>query len=214
MRPHPVETGARIKTLHSAFAEASFFAYERFLSNQEHLQDNPEEFQDSSNGALIAGVETIVFSAMCFEAAIFDYAAWQLGDSYAKDHLEKLDVIAKWIIVPKLVCQAEIRKDRAPFARFKQLITARNHLVHHKSEPFKFGDIEQLNKLERENRKFVEDVHNAVRALVLMSFEMEVLIGPIHNPLPSYNSKVSLGLAPSPQMANVIAECKKVFKRT
>lgn len=211
MRPHPVETAARIKTFHSAFAKGSMAAYERFLTLLETPDDDLKDSPYSESDGLIAGVETIVFSAMCFEAAIYDYAAWQLGDSYAKGHLEKLDVVAKWVIVPRLVCQAEIRKDRAPFARFKQLIAARNLLVHHKSEPLKYGE-SQMEKLEREDKKFIEDVHNAVRALILMSFEMDYLLGPMYNPLPSYGKDLYRALPLSPRITAVVAECSEVFR--
>ena len=211
---HPVETAARVKTLHFTFGHACMSAYENFLALLEtpYESDDTEEPYGSEHDGLISGVQTIVFSAMCFEAAIYDYAAWQLGDAYAQDHLEKLDVVAKWIVVPKLVCQVDIRKDRAPFARFKQLITARNRLVHHKSEPLKFNNTAQIERLEKENIKFVDDVHNAFRALVLMSFEMDHLLGAMYNPLPSYDSKVSLGLVLSPRITLVVADCKKVFR--
>ena len=149
---------------------------------------------------------------MCFEAAIYDYAAWQLGDKYAKDHLEKLDVVSKWIVIPKLVCQKEIRKDKAPFGSFKQLISARNLLVHHKSEEFQFHNPAQWERLERENKQFEKDIHNAFRALVLMSFELENLLGPMYNPLPSYNKEVSIGLELSARIAPIIGECRRVFR--
>jgi hypothetical protein len=75
---------------------------------------------------------------MCFESAIYEYAGDHLGDAYVQDHIDKLDVLSKWLIVSRLVTGYELRKDQAPYAALKELVSARNKLVHSKSESLDF----------------------------------------------------------------------------
>lgn len=218
MTTHPVESGARAKVFHYTFASAAQSNYELYLTLEHQLHVDSEGKKNSpestilGNKLFIAGVETIVFSAMCFEAAIFDYAAWQLGDGYTNEHLSKLDLVSKWIVLPKLICGVELKKDRAPFAALNKLVKARNRLVHHRSVELNFEDQAQLRRLENESRQFNADVHNAFRALVLMSLEMENLLGGFFNPLPSYSNK---GISwpqrfDTPEIATLISNCKRI----
>src|ERR1039458_8698380 len=45
----------------------------------------------------------VVFCATALECYIYGYASRSLGESYAQRHIEKLDLLSKWILVPKLV---------------------------------------------------------------------------------------------------------------
>lgn len=49
-------------------------------------------------------VKTNVFSAMALEAAAFDLAAIQLSDKVAANYLDKMDLLGKGMIVPRLIC--------------------------------------------------------------------------------------------------------------
>jgi hypothetical protein len=62
------------------------------------------DYDDQKARKQVAGIKTIVFSAMALEAAAFEFATLQLGERLAKDYLDKLDVVGKWLIVPRLVC--------------------------------------------------------------------------------------------------------------
>lgn len=75
----------------------------------------------------------IVFTAMTIEAYIYDYAARHLGDAFTKDHLDKLDPVSKWIIIPELVTGREMPLREGWYARLKKLIKIRNSITHHKS---------------------------------------------------------------------------------
>ena len=82
---------------------------------------------------LVSAIKTIVFSAMATEAAIFDLGAIHLGDSYARQNLDRLDLVAKWIIVPKLICGTSLDTNGPGIQTLRELVKARNALVHHKS---------------------------------------------------------------------------------
>lgn len=143
---------------------------------------------------------------MCFESAIYEYAADHLGDAYVKAHIDKLDVLSKWLIVLRLVAGYELRKDQAPYAAFKALVAARNELVHSKSRPLDFENVhEHLTWMNAYNEKHAAAVTNAYRALLL--------IGVLHNPLPSYNPEVALGLHIPLRLKHVVSECRATVWR-
>lgn len=80
-----------------------------------------------------AALTVVVFAAMALEAYIYDYAARQLGDMYVKNHLEKLDVVSKWVVIPELVTGRELPGRSKWYPALKELIKARNGVIHHKS---------------------------------------------------------------------------------
>lgn len=76
---------------------------------------------------------TLVFSALGVEGYIYDYAARNLTDNFVDTHLDKLDVVSKWVVIPKLVTGKDFPKDREAFSLLKQLVQHRNYIVHNKS---------------------------------------------------------------------------------
>ena len=217
MAVHVVQDKARIRTLHPVFADASAEAYERFLDTRESIAqcvDSPARLIDLEHAELIAGIQAIVMSAMCFEAAIYDYAAWQLGDRYVRRHLDRLDLVAKWVVIPRLVCGAEVRKDRVPFGTFRQVIAERNRLVHSKSEKLRMGDEAQFARLQREDAALEENVHKSFRAIVLMSLEMDELLGRQFNPLPCFDRSARVPWVYSLRIDEVIRECGRMYRES
>ena len=219
MADHPVLYASRIKVLDGIFADASASSYEKFLEIQEAINgadDNPEDLMRLERDALTAGVQAIVMSAMCFEAAIYNYAATQLGDGYVRKHLDRLGVIAKWVVIPRIVCGREVRKDQIAFATFREVISERNRLVHWKSEDMPLGDAAQveriLEKLEKENSRLEANVHKSFRAIVLMSLEMDTILEPWFNPLPSFDRERTHPWDYSPCIDEIINECRQDFR--
>jgi hypothetical protein len=85
----------------------------------------------------ICATVTIVFSALCLESLINDYAIIKTSASYFKNYLDKLDTVSKWIIIPKIVTGKSISTDGKAFELLKGIFKARNKLVHPKSRTFK-----------------------------------------------------------------------------
>jgi hypothetical protein len=84
-----------------------------------------------------------LFAAMCLEAFIYDYAATNFTDSYAKKYLDKLDLVAKWVVIPKLALCVEFPKDSQAFEYLRAIKKERDKLVHSKSRA-------ELSEEERE----------------------------------------------------------------
>lgn len=94
---------------------------------------------------------SITFAAMCLEAFIYDYAATYFTDTYAKNYLQDIDFVSKWVVVPKLVTGKDFPTDSQAFEQLQKLRKERNDLVHYKSKPF--PDREQLVKMIQETKE-------------------------------------------------------------
>lgn len=79
-------------------------------------------------------ITIVVFLAIYLESYIYDFGASVLGDTYVKNYLDKLDVISKWVMIPRLITGEEIDRSNKSFADFKELISKRNSFVHHKTK--------------------------------------------------------------------------------
>lgn len=75
----------------------------------------------------------IVFAALAAEAFINDYAIRQTSKSFFSKHLDRLDPVSKWIIVPRLVTGKQIDTGSRGADLYRQLATLRNRLVHWKT---------------------------------------------------------------------------------
>jgi len=110
------------------------------------------------------GITTIVFAALYLEALIYDYAASMIGDAYTNEHLDKLDFVSKWIVIPRIVTSEQPDKGQDWFRRLKQLSKARNGLVHMKSR--RGMPISELSQyLVSAETELVENVENAFLAM-------------------------------------------------
>lgn len=156
------------------------------------------------------GVKTILFAALSVEAAINDYAAWQLGDSYFDAHLSSLDVVSKWVVIPKLVCGKSIDKGGPAFSSLKRLIRTRNELTHNKSRHLDLSDPGLHKKMEKRSLVFDADILNAYKSVVLLSLTMDKLIGSQFNPLRTFNKKVNPLLEVPDNLVDIVNECRNI----
>lgn len=162
----------------------------------------------------ISGVSTIVFATMCLEAAIFDFGAHHLGDQYFADHIEKLDLLSKWVVLPRLVCDYTLDKSTAAFEYLKRTVMARNRLVHSKSERMDFSDIAgQIDKLEKESDWMHDSVHLSFKSLVLLSLTLDRDLGSAMNPLPSFDTETTFPPESDPEILRIISESKSSISK-
>lgn len=216
MAKEPVDSFARIGSFASMFQRTTEDAYLDYLKLKKKLDvlddDNTEapliEYNRDS-----AAIQAIVFSTMCFEAAIYDFAAIHLGDEYVAQHLDKLDLLSKWLVIPQLVSGIELNKGEAPYGALKQLIKQRNRLVHAKSEPLDLTKIDDHNrKISSRKIGFDHAVHNAFKSLVLMSLYFDEALNTYYNPLLSYQ-KFNLALrVDSSELLDVVNKCRSLIK--
>ncbi len=124
-------------------------------------------------------IVTVVFSAMCMESFLNNYAATCLGDDEFYNNFDKLSVISKLQLIAKFILKAPIDKSRSYYSRLKALTRQRDAFVHNKSkttprleapateidtEPSCPEDDVEKMSLARV-REMKEDLHTALEAL-------------------------------------------------
>ncbi len=151
---------------------------------------------------------------MACEAAIYDLAAIQLGDEYAGNYLDKLDLVAKWVVVPSLICGQALKEKGPAINSLRTLTRTRNALVHHKSIPgFPLG--EASSRAGEQLEKIVKNTGVAFQSVVLLSLELNRVLktpaGVLH-----FFEKAVMSLSSSidrPRIAQEIARCREIDAR-
>jgi hypothetical protein len=131
-----------------------------------------EEIFETEKELAKLSIIVIVFSAMATEAYIYDYAARHLGDNFVKAHLDKLDVISKWVIIPELITGKEMPRHENWRERLAKLIKVRNSIIHHKSSepPAVLVDAEKyLKRLSDETELTYETARQSITLLGVLA---------------------------------------------
>jgi hypothetical protein len=128
-----LEYHKKVSTLCDALKNLEGYEAEYFLSEKLSPIENK-----LNNHCLVA----LVFAALAVEGYIYDYAARKLTDNFVESHLDKLDVVSKWVVIPKLVTRKDFPKDKQAFSLLKQLVQNRNYLAHNKSVKLMKADVE------------------------------------------------------------------------
>ena len=190
----------------STFTEIARENHQKFLVLESQLQEIKMKFIKSGEDTSEKEFElmkleieinkcvaiVIVFSALAVEAYIYDYAARNLSDAFAKNHLDKLDPISKWVIIPLLVTGSELPKDHRWFELINHLFQQRNKIVHEKSSspPVEYEDaITYYKKLQVNSVQTYKAAGEAIELLDILPNEMRNIdpdeIGWIHSYLSS-----------------------------
>jgi hypothetical protein len=209
---HPRDSSARINTLYNIYFDIAQEEYVKCLNVEAVDTSGMHEGEKSELSYQATGhaIKAIVFSSMCVESAINDYAGTQLGDGYAEKHLNNLDVLSKWVVIPKLVCGKSIDKSGPAFNALKKLIKARNKLVHNKSKELNPSDPNLSEYLAKSEIDFKSDFENSLKALYLLCMEMDFVLGQMHNPIKTLDSAFSPGLEIPEQVKDVFNNCKNI----
>lgn len=120
---------------------------------------------------------SIVFSAMCIESFLNDFAASSLGDSEFYDNFDRLSVIGKFQLISKFILNVEVDKRKAYYCYLKRLFKLRDAYVHNKSKKSEFQgytqeEIKEINKSMKETEDFwdfdkytlpIDDIENLMK---------------------------------------------------
>jgi len=137
--------------------------------------------EDEARDQLMASaIKLIVLSCMCLEAAVYDYASWHLPARMVDRHLDRLGLYAKWVLVPQLIGQESLAEDGAAMEALDKVVELRNMLVHSKSRRMPHTSEELHAAIEKANRNLQEVLrggHQAMRAIILISLELDQRLG-------------------------------------
>lgn len=114
----------------------------------------------------------IVFSAMAVEAYIYDYAARNLSSSFVRKYLDRLDLISKWVIVPRLVTGKAFPTGGRGFELLRKLKQTRDGLVHAKSRELPESSDESWTE-KPDPAELPEVAKQALEALELLAIDLE-----------------------------------------
>lgn len=182
------------------------------------LKDNedPEPRLAQDRRIWDAAIKTIVFSGMCVEAAAFDFAAIHLSDSYASQFLDKLDPVAKWVVVPPLVCGHSLKLDGPAINFLRILIRCRNELVHQKSMPSPIEiSPDSFETLIKRTNRMEENVPLCLKAIVLLSLELNAVLGSLAGVFPKFekDERDISNHDSLPLIKAVIEDCRNIHAR-
>lgn len=112
----------------------------------------------------------VIFTAIAIEAYIYDYAARNLGDVFVKDHLDKLDTVSKWVIIPELVTGRELPNRQYWQGRLKKVIQARNSITHYKSwDPTSLPTNNLHDRMKKSSHQIQEAAAQSIDLLRLLA---------------------------------------------
>lgn len=207
----------RVDCLVDTYAGIAEQAFGNFL-DQNFDPDTAGGF-DRDDRRRVSGIKTIVFAAMAIEAAAFEFSASILGDTIAEKYLDRMDIVGKWMIGPRLVCGQSLDAEGPAITSLKGLVSARNALVHHKSKP---GDKagKAMKAMMDKWAKFEKDqVPNAFKTLVLLSLELKALPSGFVGVVPYRDRSLLIppgfrnDYSPHPRVKKVIDRCHEIHKK-
>lgn len=132
---------------------------------------------------------TVVFSGMCLESFLYDYAAYGFSDSFVQQHFDKMSFTSKCEAYPCLIAGRSIDKSGKMWNAIMQLKKERDSLVHAKSvAPHQNAEIESQRHFERE-KAFCRLPYTLVRVYSSLMLYAEALVNAHHeakhpNPFP------------------------------
>ena len=117
----------------------------------------------------------IIFSALTLEAYINNYAINQLSRNYLTKYLDKIDLLSKWVVIPRIITGEQLNPGSKPVQDLSQLITLRNKLVHYKSRKIGIDKIKESDFLwEYDAEKAIRTVKNIVLKLKKIDKKIDI----------------------------------------
>jgi hypothetical protein len=133
-------------------------------SNSEAARSLMKSLSDLDQQAEREAFVVVVFAAFALESLINAWAVRDLSPRWG-DLLDKLSLVAKWVVVPRLAADVEIDSAGQLFEKLRTLVRERNKIAHPKTEILK--SVEQLLKWAETvpDRDHLKAADNAIAAL-------------------------------------------------
>lgn len=127
-----------------------------------------KEHQDPTDGVRImsllfsalerrseTGVVLLMSATAYLEHVINDYGCTFLDPEAYDEHLDNLRTITKWMLLPRLCQNKEVREDDPAINLLRELIKARNAIVHHRRNEM-YLDVHRASKrVSTEGERFL-----------------------------------------------------------
>lgn len=132
-------------------------------------------FLESKNDAIgELALVVVVFSAFTLEAFINHYGIGRLSRNYFSNYLDKLDLLAKWIVIPRVVTGKKLDPGSQAIQDLSWLVALRNRLAHFKSKMVTVEEIDESYFLWHEDaQRAVNTVKGVVSLLKRIDAKVE-----------------------------------------
>lgn len=101
------------------------------------------------------GVVLLMSATAYLEQVINDYAHTFLDPEAYDEHLDNLRTITKWLLLPRLCQNKEIKEDDPAIHSLCELIKARNAVVHHRRKEMYLNVQKAANQVSTESERFL-----------------------------------------------------------
>lgn len=108
-----------------------------------------------------AGVVVLMTAAALLEQIINDYAHTFLEPELYEEHLGKVRIITKWILLPLLCQNTQVREDDPAIKSLRELIRARNDIVHRRRKEMYSNPAKAIDKTSYEGKRFLSACRKA-----------------------------------------------------
>ena len=115
---------------------------------------------------------TVVFCAMTLEAFVNEYGAKHFSRKFFNNHLDRLSLISKFVIIPRINNNNALATDDQHFQDLKWLINLRNELTHFKTKEINVRDLDMAYPI---SQKYIITKDHAKKALNTAKNVMSVL---------------------------------------
>lgn len=119
-------------------------------------------------------IVVILFCALAAEAFINNYGIENFSKNYFTRYLDKLDLISKWIIIPRMVTGEELDPGSKVIQALSWLTGLRNRLVHSKSRKI------PIDKIEKSDFFWIEDADRSLETIRNLIAELRRIDKSIH----------------------------------
>lgn len=114
------------------------------LKNKKKLTEAEIDLLAEKNDAIGRdALIVIIFCALSLEAYINYYSAIRLSKNYHSNYLDKLDLLSKWIVIPRLITGKQMDSGSKPIQNLSWLVSLRNKLVHYKAREIPIEEIQE-----------------------------------------------------------------------
>ena len=113
-------------------------------------------------------IVAVIFSAFTLEAYINNYAARKRSNAFFKEHLDNLDFVSKWVVIPELFTGKRFPKDKQCHQYLEELKKMRNELVHSKSKALQLENQDDVKKVGDDVYLLINSAEKAVETIFMM----------------------------------------------
>ena len=127
--------------------------FQRDLEGKDISDDNVAVLASKNDSIGELALIVVVFSAFTLEAYINHYGINRLSRNYFSNYLDKLDLLAKWLVIPRIVTGEKLDPGSHAIQDLSWLISLRNRLAHFKSKAITVEEIKEWDLLWYEDAK-------------------------------------------------------------